>query len=81
MIARAFMKVEGDYELWFVGSGNYENELKELAKQDSRIKVFGRVPRETVLEYEKKASLLISVRDSQEQYTKYSFPSKTMRCV
>lgn len=78
MIARAFMKVEGDYELWFFGSGNYENELKELAKQDSRIKVFGRVPRETVLEYEKKASLLINVRDSKEQYTKYSFPSKTM---
>lgn len=78
MIARAFMKVKGDYELWFFGSGNYEDELKELAKQDSRIKVFGRVPRETVLEYEKKASLLINVRDSKEQYTKYSFPSKTM---
>lgn len=78
MIAKAFMKVKGDYELWFFGSGNYEEQLKKLANQDERIKIFGRVPRETVLENEKRASLMINVRDSKEQYTAYSFPSKTM---
>lgn len=78
MIARAFMKVKGDYELWFFGSGDYLDKLKELSEIDNRIKVFGRVTRDNVLEYEKKAALMINVRDSKEQYTSYSFPSKTM---
>lgn len=78
MLINAFMKISGDYELWIFGSGDIEDYIKECAKKDSRISFFGRISREEVLRYEKQASLLVNVRDSSEQYTKYSFPSKTM---
>lgn len=78
MLINAFMKVKGDYELWIFGSGDIEEYIKECAKKDNRIVFFGRVSREEVLKYECMASLLVNVRDSGEQYTKYSFPSKTM---
>ena len=38
----------------------------------------GNIARDKVLEYERKATLLINVRDPAESFTKYSFPSKTI---
>ncbi len=78
MLVDSFMRVKGEYKLWLFGSGDAEEYIKECAKKDDRIVYFGRVPRETVLEYELRASLLVNVRDTAEQYTRYSFPSKTM---
>ena len=78
MLIEAFMETKGDYKLWIFGSGDIEDYIKECAKKDSRIVFFGRVSREEVLRYEGMASLLVNVRDSSEQYTRYSFPSKTM---
>ncbi len=63
-------------ELWLFGTGTAEEEVKERAKKNQRIKYFGVIPRENVLEYEKKATLLVNPRDSKETFTKYSFPSK-----
>ena len=78
MILDAFMSLEGNYELWIFGTGDYEKETLNYTQTDNRIKYFGRVDRQTVLDYERRASLLINVRDSEEEYTKYSFPSKTI---
>lgn len=78
MLINGFMNTKNDYELWLFGSGDFEKEIINYAKIDNRIKFFGRVDREKVLEYEHKASLLINIRDSKEEYTKYSFPSKTI---
>lgn len=78
MLIKGFMNTKNDYELWLFGSGDFEKEIINYAKIDNRIKFFGRVDREKVLEYEHKASLLINIRDSKEEYTKYSFPSKTI---
>lgn len=78
MLIEAFMETKGDYKLWIFGSGDIEEYIRECAKKDERIVFFGRVSREEVLKYECMASLLVNVRDSGEQYTKYSFPSKTM---
>lgn len=78
MILDAFMSLEGNYELWIFGTGDYEKETLNCTQTDNRIKYFGRVDRQTVLDYERRASLLINVRDSEEEYTKYSFPSKTI---
>ena len=75
---KAFQLIDDkNIELWFFGSGEYENDIRQFAKQDDRIKFFGRVSRDEILEYEKKASLLVNVRDCNEEFTKYSFPSKT----
>ena len=76
MIIEAFEKVQTDCELWLFGSGDYESEIIKKASENSKIRYFGRVPREDVLTYEKKASLLLNIRNSEDVYTRFSFPSK-----
>jgi glycosyltransferase involved in cell wall biosynthesis len=71
-----FKKVNSNCELWLFGSGDYEDEIKKSAEIDNRIKFFGRVSRETVLKAEKEATLLLNLRNNNDDYTKYSFPSK-----
>ena len=67
-----------DYRLWICGEGDAKEELNERAKIDDRIIVFGQIPREQVLLLQKKATVLVNPRTSEGEYTKYSFPSKTM---
>lgn len=76
LIVDSFEKVKSNCELWLFGSGDYEEEIKKKAQRNTRIRFFGRVPRQEVLQYEKKASLLLNIRSGKEVYTKYSFPSK-----
>lgn len=78
-LIEAFMQMQDDsLRLWLFGAGDFRQQIEAYAQQDSRICFFGSVPRETVLEYEKKASLLVNVRDSRDAFTKYSFPSKVI---
>ena len=65
-------------ELWLFGDGDAVPLIKEKQKKDPRIRFFGRVDRQTVIQKEKESSLLINVRNPEDDYTKYSFPSKTM---
>lgn len=76
-LVRAFQMADTkDYELWIFGSGDYEQELKAIEARDKRIRFFGTVSHKQVLEYERKAALLVNPRPSDEEFTKYSFPSK-----
>lgn len=77
-LIEAFSSFSGDYELHIYGYGDYVEELEERAKQDTRIKYFGRRPRDEILEKEKEAALLVNVRNPDDEFTKFSFPSKTM---
>ena len=47
-------------------------------KDDSRISFLGQLPRNEVIEWQKKATVLVNPRQNNEEFTKYSFPSKTM---
>lgn len=76
LILDSFERVEADCELWLFGSGDYEEEIKKRAQRNTRIRFFGRVSRQEVLRYEKEASLLLNIRNDEDIYTKYSFPSK-----
>ena len=67
-----------DVELWLFGEGTAVDEILKRANKDSRIKYYGRVTRDEVLSYEKKATLLVNPRSAKESFTKYSFPSKTI---
>lgn len=67
-----------DYELWICGGGDYQDNIKELAKHDSRIKFFGFVTKEKVSQLQSQATVLVNPRQNIGEYTKYSFPSKTM---
>lgn len=75
----AFEKLEfADVELWLFGEGTAVPEIKARAAANHRIRYFGSVLRESILAYERKATLLVNPRDPTEDFTKYSFPSKTI---
>lgn len=67
-----------DIELWLCGSGEMESEIRERSQKDHRIKFFGYVSHEESLSLQQKASVLVNPRTNDGEYTKYSFPSKTM---
>lgn len=67
-----------DSQLWLFGSGDFQDKIREYAADDDRIRFYGRVSREEILQYEKQATLLVNVRDDRDEFTKYSFPSKVI---
>lgn len=69
---------EPDYELWICGSGDAENDVKALAEIDQRIRFWGYVPKQTIYKLQEQATILVNPRTNEGEYTKYSFPSKTM---
>ena len=78
-LVEAFCQLKKDnIELWLFGDGNCVSEIKDYCKLNENIKYFGNVAHDKVLEYERKATLLINVRDPADSFTKYSFPSKTI---
>lgn len=75
----AFSMLEDDsLELWICGSGEMEQTIRDAAKRDGRIRFFGFCSREKVLAMQRTAAVLVNPRQNREDYTKYSFPSKTM---
>lgn len=63
-------------ELWLFGQGTAVEEIQRRTKKDSRIKYFGSLSREQILQYERQATLLVNPRNVNEEFTEYSFPSK-----
>lgn len=66
------------YRLWICGLGDSVEYIHRSEKLDNRIKFLGAKPRCDVLKLQRQATLLVNPRHSCEEYTKYSFPSKTM---
>lgn len=67
-----------DAELWICGSGDSKEAIEAAARTDTRIKFWGLVDSNTALEMQNKATILVNPRTSEGEYTKYSFPSKTL---
>lgn len=78
-LAQAFIKVRQENEvLEIFGAGDYEDELVELARQYTFVRFQGKKSNVEVLEAEQQAYLLVNPRTAEGEYTKYSFPSKTL---
>lgn len=78
-IVNAFIRGKfRDWELHIYGDGNYENDLRELTAKVSNVKYFGVQANSVIVENELKATILLNPRLTNEEYVKYSFPSKTM---
>ena len=78
-LTEAFLKADiPDAELHIYGKGDYRNELEEICKATEKVKYFAERPNEEVVLNQLKATLLINPRPTNEEYTKYSFPSKNM---
>ena len=65
-----------DYELWLCGNGDLVDYIKKIKMKN--VKYFGTLPNNKIVQLEKEATLLVNPRFSNEEYTKYSFPSKNM---
>ena len=78
-LIEAFLKLpEGNAQLWLFGYGDYSEKVVEYAEKYPQIKYFGRVERSEIIKYEQEATLLVNVRNVGDEFTAYSFPSKTI---
>lgn len=78
-LLQAFEKIDdNEYELWICGAGGIQSVVEEFAKNDKRIKYMGFLPKREISLLQVKCDVLVNPRSNNEEYTKYSFPSKTM---
>lgn len=79
MLAEAFLKANiSNAKLVYYGSGPYVKEFSELCKKSKNLEYRGVAPNDVVVAEELAATLLINPRFSNEEFAKYSFPSKNM---
>lgn len=75
----AFSCIEDDeYRLIICGCGDSDELIKEKSQKDSRIDFKGMLPHKEALEIQQNATVLVNPRQNIGEYTKYSFPSKTL---
>jgi glycosyltransferase involved in cell wall biosynthesis len=78
-LIEAFMLLtDADLRLYIYGSGEMEIDMPKYMLSDKRISYMGVVPNNEVVKMQLTATLLINPRPTDEEFTKYSFPSKNM---
>ena len=60
------------------GRGDSEEIIKSYAAKDERIIFLGQLPNSEAVKLQKRATVLVNPRQNNEEFTKYSFPSKNM---
>lgn len=81
-LVKAFLM--GDFKNWelhLYGCGNFQEELQKISSENANVKFFGIQPNDLIVENQLKASVLLNPRFTDEDYVKYSFPSKTLECM
>lgn len=77
-LVEAFRQVDmPDWQLVIYGDGSDLAEVRRLAQTDARIQIMGAAPNDVVVAHQKRASLLVNPRKN-EDFAKYSFPSKIL---
>ena len=66
------------YRLVICGDGDAAEYVKSAAEKDPRIQWLGQVSAAKAKEWTFKADVLVNPRRNDEEYTKYSFPSKNI---
>ena len=78
-LIEAFQLIKGDeYRLEICGDGETVNEIRNIALNDPRIIYKGVLCPAEVELAQKQCTILVNPRTNDEEYTKYSFPSKMM---
>jgi glycosyltransferase involved in cell wall biosynthesis len=78
-LVEAFRKADiPGAQLHLYGPCDYPEELKQIAAEDPRIVYGGMLLNTEIVDKEMEATLLVNPRPTHEEFTKYSFPSKTM---
>lgn len=78
-LVKVFREIEDPAcELWICGKGGAEEEICRCAAADPRIKYKGYLSKQEIYSLQAQAAVLVNPRRNEGEYTKYSFPSKTM---
>lgn len=78
-LVRAFERIqEKNYRLILCGAGDSEEFIKAEAQKDKRICFMGQITVDEAKQWVSKADVLVNPRPNNEEYTKYSFPSKNI---
>ena len=78
-LLNAFIDLKAqDVKLVICGGGDAAKDIIKASETDSRIIYKGLVKREEALILQQNATLLVNPRTPEGEFTKYSFPSKTM---
>lgn len=72
------MLPDPDAQLWICGTGNTQKQIEQAAQKDSRIQYKGFLPKKEIALLQSQCDVLVNPRTDEGEYTKYSFPSKTM---
>lgn len=78
-LVEAFRKIDApNYRLTLCGIGDSEAEIINNSREDNRIIYKGQLSRDEILKLQQKATVLVNPRQNNEEFTKYSFPSKNL---
>jgi glycosyltransferase involved in cell wall biosynthesis len=78
-LLEGFLAVErDDVRLVFYGGGPFEKDIVAASRVDGRVTFGGRVPVSEVMRIQRRAWLLANTRRIDDEFTKYSFPSKML---
>lgn len=78
-LVNAFMQIESkNFKLTICGDGDCKNKIIEFSKTDSRIEYLGVLTLEEVKKIQQSATVLVNPTQNKEDFTKYSFPIKTI---
>ena len=78
-LVRGFIKADlSNAELHIYGDGDFVPEIKKIEIEHKNIKYHGVKLNQEIVKEEVKATLLINPRPTNQEFVKYSFPSKNM---
>ena len=79
LLLDAFELIEDNrYQLLLAGKGDLVPQIQEVIKNNKNIHYFGEIKREKAYELQLNADVLVNPRLPNSEYTKISFPSKTV---
>ena len=81
LLLESFSMLDDNYQLWVRGNGILKERIIEAGKTDSRIKYLPPLSRKEILEYQKRATVLINPVSPAEEFSNYFFPSKIMEYI
>nr|WP_307773773.1 glycosyltransferase [Aeromonas caviae] len=67
-----------NYKLVICGDGNEREYLEKMALRFNNIKYLGQLEHDKIVKLQSNASLLINPRRGEDEFTKFSFPSKVI---
>ena len=78
-LLEAFSSIpDPDAQLWICGAGGVQEKIQQMAQKDPRIQYKGFLPKQQIAVLQSQCDVLVNPRTDKGEYTKYSFPSKTM---